>query len=355
MIGHAPRRPTHRYGKDTDVVRPKRGDPLQPRDTPKRLFDPLGGAHPPVAHQHQPLDLEATADLLHLGPKGARVGRVALEDFHGHRTALGVAQKPVDDLRIPNSPIAAVAELRQGAAASGVEAGAHIVEHQRALPQVLRSECVLDASLPLQQPVHGLVQRAFLLDVDPQLQSQRGGGTLLHERRGGGKLGTRLDDSWHDEGGPQAAVLGSPRTQEPLQTDLAERAQYGRHVSVRKGAQDLKGSAAGPGRQIAAEPTADGLDQVRGGGGEVGGGLVFDLAPLAIGAAQEVGFVDPALVGTPGCGYMDGPGSTSHADILRQSHDTVNTVSYILVATFCNELNQSIMFAANDLRPKKVA
>jgi len=288
-----------------DVVRPQRADPLQPPDPAQRLLDPLGGDHPPVAHQHQSFDVKAVTDLVHLRRQRRRVGRVALEDLDSHRTALGVAQKPVDDLRIAGSAVAAVAELRQNAVAAGVEAGADVVEHQGALPQVPCGQRVLDAPLPRQKPVHGLVQPPFVVDLDAQLHRETGGGALLHERAGGGELGARLDDPRHDQGEHQGALLGGSGSQKPLQTDLPEGPQHGRHVSVGEGAQDLKAPAARPRWQIAAEPGTDGLDEIGGQVGEVTEGLVLDLASLAIATPQEVGFVELALVAAPGGGYVD--------------------------------------------------
>ena len=83
-----------------DVVRSECRDPLEPRDPSKGLVDTLGGDHPSVAHQHDPLDAKASADLLDLRREGGGVSGVSLEDLDGYGAAVGVAQKTVDDLRV---------------------------------------------------------------------------------------------------------------------------------------------------------------------------------------------------------------------------------------------------------------
>ncbi len=67
------------------------GDPLQARDDSQLVADARFGDHPAVAHQHHLLESEAFPHLLDLRGKGARIGRVALEDLHSHRTAIAVA------------------------------------------------------------------------------------------------------------------------------------------------------------------------------------------------------------------------------------------------------------------------
>ncbi len=77
---------------------PQRGDPPQPRGT-EVLADAGVGQHPPVAGHDDPREREAPGELLDPGGHGAGVGRVALEDLGGHRTALPVAEQGEDDLK----------------------------------------------------------------------------------------------------------------------------------------------------------------------------------------------------------------------------------------------------------------
>jgi hypothetical protein len=57
--------------------------------------------------------------------------------------------------------------------------------------------------------------------------------------------------------------------------------------------------------------------------GEVSEGLVLDLIALAVGSAQEVGFVDASLVGASGGGYMNGTGSAGHTGTIAVDSDQV--------------------------------
>ena len=67
---------------------------------------------------------------------------------------------------------------------------------------------------------------------------------------------------------------------------------------------------------LALQGPADDLDDIGGQMGEVAEGLVLDLAVLAEGTSQEVGFVDPVFVSPPRGGYMYSTASLAHAPKL---------------------------------------
>lgn len=81
-------------------------------------------------------------------------------------------------------------------------------------------------------------------------------------------------------------------------------------MPMREGAEDFPGFGRLVG--IAAEPASNGFDQVRRQMGEVAEGLVFDLIAVATSAAQEMGFIDAALVCASGGGYVNGSGAAGH-------------------------------------------
>ena len=64
-------------------------------------------------------------------------------------------------------------------------------------------------------------------------------------------------------------------------------------MTVREGPDDLPWF--GIGRGLATQPAPDGLDQIGGQMGEVAQGLVLDLAPVAVRAAQQMGLVHAPL------------------------------------------------------------
>ena len=100
---------------------------------------------------------------------------------------------------------------------------------------------------------------------------------------------------------------------------------------MRKGPDDFPWSGIGGG--LAPQPAPNGLDQIRGQVREVAQGLVFDLAPRAVGAAEQMGFVDAALIDAFRRGYMNCPGSSRHSEKIQFAEDRFKQNQDILVAT----------------------
>ena len=109
--------------------------------------------HATIADQHHTLEREALLELVDLGRKRARIAGVALEHLDRHRAAVGGAQQAVDDLQLALLAVAVVAEPRQLAAAALHIARGHVVEHQRAVVQMLARKRLLDRLLALAKPV----------------------------------------------------------------------------------------------------------------------------------------------------------------------------------------------------------
>ena len=75
-------------------------------------------------------------------------------------------------------------------------------------------------------------------------------------------------------------------------------------MSVREGAENLE-AVVDRWDKLAAQTTADSLDEIGREVGDVAEGFMKDLAVFAEATAQEVGLVDLAFVAALGSGYMD--------------------------------------------------
>src|ERR1700738_2635072 len=135
-----------------DGWRAQRRDPVEPGrgdlGIEARLRD-----HATIADQRHTLEGGGLLDLVDVARKRARIAGVALEHLDGHRATVGGAQQAVDDLQLALLAVAVVAEPRQLAAAALHIARGHVVEHQRAVVQMLARERLLDRLLALAKPV----------------------------------------------------------------------------------------------------------------------------------------------------------------------------------------------------------
>ena len=140
----------------------------------------------------------------------------------------------VDDLQLALLAVAVVAELGQLAAAPLHIARRHVVEHQRAGAQMLASERLLDRLLALAQPV----ERDIKLVLVDRSQSERlaeaeGRGERV-EHAGGGEFGSRCDQPRHNHRNDEVAAAVASRPKQTIETDVAQRAEHGRHMPVRQ-------------------------------------------------------------------------------------------------------------------------
>ena len=214
---------------------PQRRDPVEPRwgdlGVDARLRD-----HSAVADQHHMIKREALLDLVDLCGERARIGGIALECLDRHRAAVSRAQQAVDDLQLALLAVAVVAALRQFAAAALQIARRHVVEHQRAGAQMLARERPLDRLLALAQPVEGDVEFVFVnRSKTKRLAKAEGGGERV-EHAGSGELGRRRDQPRHDHRDDEVAAAVARRPEQTIKTDVAQRAEHGRHMPVRQGA-----------------------------------------------------------------------------------------------------------------------
>ena len=267
---------------------PQRGDPIQ-TGRAQRLLDPRAGQQSAVAHHHHALQLEALLQLVDLRRQRQRIGGIAFEHLDRDRAAVGRAHQADDNLRPVAAVVAAVAMLRQFAAASFEIGGGDIVEQQRAILQVAAGQRGFDERLLAAQPVERGIDLLGGDLAEPQHLAQRmaGGGGIQHPR--GRQLGRRLEQAGDDQGQRQiAAALRRAARQHGVERDAARGAERGEHVAVRQRADDFH--RLGGGQQfVAAQHGAELLNALGGPARQVGEGSVLGLAGLAVTLPQQDG------------------------------------------------------------------
>ena len=166
----------------------------------------------------------------------------------------------------------------------------------------------LDPGLPRQQPVHGGVQLVFVRVLDVQESPQARLRRLRGHRPGGGELGAGGEDPRHDHGDHEIALTSPPGRQECVEAERAQGPEDGHHVAVGQAAHALE-AVVRRDERLAREDAADGVERRGRQVGEVAECLVFDRAVFAVGASQEVCFIDAVFIPAPRGGYMNGSAS----------------------------------------------
>ncbi len=105
----------------------------------------------------------------------------------------------------------------------------------------------------------------------------------------GGKLGTRIEDATNDEGQDEVAAAVAVWAEQPIEGDLARRAERSVNMTMRQRADDGNGIPV-PGNDGAAfEQRLEAGDPLVRPVGEVQEGALLDLASLAVALAQQDG------------------------------------------------------------------
>ena len=235
------------------------------------------------------IEREALLDLVDLRGERARIGGVAFEHLDRHRTTVARAQQTVDDLQLALLAVAVVAELRQLAAAPLHIARRHVVEHQHAGAQMLASERLLDRLLTLAQPVEGNIKLVFVNRSKTKRLAEAEGGGERVEHAGGGELGSRRDQPRHNHRDDEVAAAVAGRPEQTIETDVAQRAEHGRHMPVRQRAAHHDGLLIGRRDLSPLEQRAQAFDNVGRPTGQVGDGALLDLAAVPIALPQQDG------------------------------------------------------------------
>ena len=240
------------------------------------------------------------------------------------RTATGrpgrVGEQPVLDLQFAFLAVPGVAAGGQRAVPAFQPRGRQVEQrHPRRVGlrgQVAAGQLRLDRVLPVLQPVHRGVDVIGGRPGDAEVGAQGGVGPPGQ----GGQLGARLDDPGDDQRQGQVP-LPARRAEQRGQPQLGGHGVHGGDVAVRQRPGD--GDRAGGGDQLLAfEPGVDQVDDVAGQRGQVGHGLVLDLAAVAVGAAQVgrgVVLAAALLVDVPGLAdsdYVNFPAVSRHSQII---------------------------------------
>ena len=106
---------------------------IQSRPAGRSVCSIRAGQQSAVADHHHALQVEALLQLVDLRRQRHRIGGVAFEHLDRDRAAFGRTHQADDNLRPVTTVVAAVAMLRQFAAASFEIGGGDIVEQQRAI------------------------------------------------------------------------------------------------------------------------------------------------------------------------------------------------------------------------------
>ena len=108
-------------------------------------------------------------------------------------------------------------------------------------------------------------------------------------------------------------------------------------MSVGQGSKDFEGLCACVRGDVAEETGADQFEEIVGEVREIAEGLVFDLAVLSEGAAEEVGLIDLSFVFSSGRGYVHSAMSSFHVGIIHyelcKSSEKIHISGYIMHRT----------------------
>ncbi len=148
---------------------------------------------------------------------------------------------------------------------------------------------LLDARLPLQQPVHRLIQFVLVDVAEAERRAQGRHRALGRQGAGGGQLRLRVDDAGGEQGHGQVAGAAGAAGEQGGQGELLQRAHDGGDMAVGQAAQAGEGLV-GRDEALAAQDPAQRLDGGGGQLGEVGEGAFFDAAAVAVGLAEEDGW-----------------------------------------------------------------
>ena len=223
----------------------------------------------------------------------------------------------------PMAPAVAVGRERAGATGD-IRAG-HVVEHQRATPEVPRHEVRLDGVLAGQQPVERPIQLVLAGVAHPEAIRQRGVG----EAPGGGELGRGVTDAGHEHGHHQRRCPTGTSPQQRLEPQPAGHAQDRRHVAVGQAGADLQGPVRGGQRgRVAGQRARTSSMTGEGRCERLASVRCFTPAVLAVALADEVVDVLAVLVRPHDFGHMHRAGLLwCHARII--AHLAIQSSSFM--------------------------
>jgi hypothetical protein len=87
--------------------------------------------------------------------------------------------------------------------------GGQIVEHQTTRGEMALGECLLNARLTGQEPVHGLVEFGLVGGIDREQLAETAVKGIGVKAPSGGEFGGGVEDTGHDHGDDEIAVAAS--------------------------------------------------------------------------------------------------------------------------------------------------
>ncbi len=152
-----------------------------------------------------------------------------------------------------------------------IVAAGDVVQHQRPFREMSRSQFVLDAFLPFQQPIHRRIQVVVVRVADLQLFGQAG--CMPVPRRT--ELGAGKDHLLHNHAHHQVAFSARLGGQQLVQPQLPNHVEHCLDVSMRFGADDTK-CLLGGNQVLSSEYPPEELNLLGGKVRQVGEGPVLD-------------------------------------------------------------------------------
>jgi len=151
---------------------------------------------------------------------------------------------------------------------------------------MLARERRLDRRLALAEPVEGDIKLVFVnRSKTKRLAKAEGGGERV-EHAGGGELGGRRNQPRHDHRDDEVAAAIPDRPEQAIETNVAQRAEGGRHMPMRQRAAHHDGLLTGRRDRPALEQRAQPFDNFRRPIGQVGDRALLDLSAVAIALPQ---------------------------------------------------------------------
>src|SRR5450432_1911688 len=191
---------------------------------------------------------------------------------------------------------------------------------------------LFDAWLARQQPVHRLVEFAFLSGIEMEKIAEAAVECVGVESTSGGKFGGRIEDTGGDHSNDEIARAAGKRIEDGIQMEIAQGAEHGSHMAMRERAGDeerVRQCSAGGG-QGAGQSESESIDLMGWEMGKVCEGAGLDLTVVAVGFAEEDG----------GRGVTVGYGGDVHAyRISPNKGNSKGAISSYMPTLYCQKLN----------------
>src|SRR5438477_3216225 len=147
----------------------------------------------------------------------------------------------------------------------------------------------LDRRLADRQPVQCAIELVLVDHPESELLAEAGGRRVRRQRPGGGKLGPGIEDAADHQGQNEVAAAVAVWAEQPIEADLARRAEGRVDMTMRQRADDGNGILVLGNDGAAFEQCLEAGDPLLRPVGEVQQRALLDLASLAVALAQQDG------------------------------------------------------------------